>query len=155
MPRMHRLPPGEYWFEDLAPGDCFDTASVVVTAASIDEFARLSGDSFAVHMDDGFARSLGFPARLAHGLLCLSLTDGLKNRAQVQLQAVASLGWNWRFRAPVIANDRIVASIAVKRVFLSKKGQGVVVLSIVVKTQDDTVVQSGTTTLILRKKPAA
>jgi 3-hydroxybutyryl-CoA dehydratase len=51
------LTPGEYYFEDLREGDCYQTGRLVVTDAHIVAFAGLSGDFFDIHMDDEFARS--------------------------------------------------------------------------------------------------
>jgi len=147
-----QLPPGEYWFEDVQEGDSFETGRLVVTEAHIVAFAGLSGDFFDVHMDDDFAREQGFPARTAHGLLGLALTDGLKNRTSVRLMAVASLGWNWRFRAPIIAGDRIGARIRVAGKRLSSKGQGIVTLALDVTKQNGTTVQDGETILVLRQR---
>ena len=70
------LPTGDYWFEDLEPGDWFETGHIVVTEAHIVAFAGLSGDFFDIHMDDEFARAQGFPGRIAHGLLVLVLPMG-------------------------------------------------------------------------------
>ena len=151
-PTDRQLPPGEYWFEDLADGDAFETGRLVVTEAHIVAFAGLSGDFFDVHMDDDFAREQGFPARIAHGLLGLALTDGLKNRTSVRLMAVTSLGWNWRFRAPIIAGDRIGAQIRVAGKRLSSKGQGIVTLALDVTKQNGTTVQDGETILVLRQR---
>jgi len=147
------LAAGEYWYEDVAPGDYFLTGKVVVTAAQITAFAELSGDFFAVHMDDAFARSQGFPSRIAHGLLVLSLIDGLKNRAAAKLMAVASLGWDWRFKAAVVAGDEIGARIEIGTKRLSSKGQGIVTLALRATKADGQVVQEGATTLILRHRP--
>ena len=147
-----QLPPGEYWFEDLLEGDHFETGRLVITEAHIVAFAGLSGDFFDVHMDDDFAREQGFPARIAHGLLGLALTDGLKNRTSVRLMAVASLGWNWRFRAPIIAGDRIGARIRIAGKRLSSKGQGIVTLALDVTKQDGSTVQDGETILVLRQR---
>lgn len=147
-----QLPPGEYWYEDLEEGDSFETGRLVVTEAHIVAFAGISGDFFDVHMDDDFAREQGFPARIAHGLLGLALTDGLKNRTSVRLMAVASLGWNWRFRAPIIAGDRIGARIRVAGKRLSSRGQGIVTLALDVTKQDGTTVQDGETLLVLRQR---
>jgi acyl dehydratase len=149
---VRQLSPGEYWFEDLLEGDHFETGRLVVTEAHIVAFAGLSGDFFDVHMDDDFAREQGFPARIAHGLLGLALTDGLKNRTSVRLMAVASLGWNWRFRAPIIAGDRIGARIRIAGKRLSSKGQGIVTLALDVTKQDGTTVQDGETILVLRQR---
>jgi acyl dehydratase len=150
-----QLQPGAYFFEDLKPGDWFETGHLVVTEAHIVAFAGLSGDFFDVHMDDEFAREQGFPGRIAHGLLGLALTDGLKNRASVRVMAIASLGWNWKFTGPIVAGDRIGVKIAVKETRLSSKGQGIVTLHLEVTQQEGHVVQQGETTLLVRLRPAA
>ncbi len=152
--KLKQLPPGDYWFEDLKPGDWFETGHLVVTEAHIVGFAGLSGDFFDIHMDDEFAREQGFKGRIAHGLLGLALTDGLKNRASVRVMAIASLGWNWRFTAPIFAGDRIGVRVTVKEARLSSKGQGIVTLHLEVSQQDAQVVQEGETTLLTRLKPA-
>ncbi len=149
------LPAGDYWYEDLAPGDHFDTGTVVINGSQITAFAELSGDFFDVHMDDEFAREQGFPSRIAHGLLVLALVDGLKNRSPVRLMAVASLGWDWRFKAAVVPGDHIGAHLRVAAKRLSSKGQGLVTLAIRATKQDGQTVQEGETTLILRHRPAA
>jgi len=84
-----------------------------VTAAVIEAFAEMTGDRFEIHMSDEAALRHGFPARVAHGLLVLSLVDGLKNDAIARFRAVASLGWTWRFSAPVLAGDTIKAEVKV------------------------------------------
>ncbi len=150
-----RLPAGSYWFEDLQAGDWFETGRMTVTEAHIVAFAGLSGDFFDVHMDDEFAREQGFPGRIAHGLLGLALTDGLKNRAEARMMAIASLGWNWRFVTPIVAGDRIGARIRVTETRLSRKGQGIVTLHLEVTQQEGRVVQQGETTLMVRKRPEA
>ncbi|MBQ0820691.1 acyl dehydratase [Microvirga sp. HBU67558] len=146
------LAPGEYWFEDLREGDRYETGRIVVTDAHIVGFAGLSGDFFDVHMDDEFARAQGFPARLAHGLLGLALVDGLKNRSSVRLMAIASLGWNWRFRAPILAGDRIGAKVRVAGTRLSRKEQAILTLAFEVTKQDGTIVQDGDTSLLMRRR---
>lgn len=111
------LPAGTYGFSDIQIGDRIVTPRREVAASDIDVFAELTGDRFVIHMDDAAARSYGFPARVAHGLLVLSLIDGLKNQADAQCDAVASLGWTWSFQAPVFIGDVIhaVLTIAEKR----------------------------------------
>lgn len=146
------LSPGEYFYEDLILGDRFETGGIVVTDAHIVGFAGLSGDFFDIHMDDEFAREQGFPARLAHGLLGLALTDGLKNRSSARIMAIASLGWNWRFRGPIIAGDRIRATIRVAGLRLSSRGQHIATLALEVTKQDGSVVQDGETILLVRSK---
>lgn len=150
---QQRLQPGKYFYEDLSVGSFFQTGRIVVTETHIVNFAGISGDFFDVHMDDEFARAQGFPARIAHGLLGLSLVDGLKNRADVQLQAVASLGWkNWEFKAPIVMGDSITAKITVETTKLTSKGdRGVVELRFDVTNQDDALVQTGCNVLLMQR----
>jgi len=128
-----------------------------VTEAHIVAFAGISGDFFDVHMDDEFAREQGFPGRIAHGLLGLCLIDGLKNRAEVQLQAVASLGWKeWSFKAPIVAGDNIGATIFVDDMRLTSSGErGIVQLKFDVRKGDGITVQSGCNVLLMRRSERA
>jgi 3-hydroxybutyryl-CoA dehydratase len=149
-----RLQSGKCYFEDLQVGYYFQTGRIVVTETHIVNFAGISGDFFDVHMDDEFARAQGFPARIAHGLLGLSLVDGLKNRADVKLQAVASLGWkSWNFTAPIVMGDSITARISVETTKLTSKGdRGVVELRFDVTNQDDVLVQTGCNVLLMQRE---
>lgn len=149
-----RLPTGACFYEDLFVGAFFETGRIVVTETHIVNFAGITGDFFDVHMDDEFAREQGFPSRIAHGLLGLCLIDGLKNRADVKLQAVASLAWkDWAFKAPIIAGDSIRATITVASIRLTSKGdRGIVELKFDVINQKGDLVQTGTNALLMRKR---
>jgi 3-hydroxybutyryl-CoA dehydratase len=146
--------PGCNWFEDIAVGDRFATGGIVVTESLIQAFAGLSGDFFDLHVDDEFARTLGFPGRVAHGILGLALTDGLKNRAEHRFRAVASLGWNWRFTGPILVGDRIRAEIEVTARRETKRAdRGIVTLAFEVKNQRGETVQQGTNDLMVLRRP--
>ncbi|MGN6534320.1 MAG: MaoC family dehydratase, partial [Mesorhizobium sp.] len=97
----------ELSYEDVEAGDWFETSGCVVSVEMIDAFAALTGDRFEIHMDEAAARCHGFTGRVAHGLLVLSLVDGLKNQAEARFRAIASLGWDFRFERPVLAGDTI------------------------------------------------
>jgi len=146
---------GFYQHEHVAVGDHWRTGGLKVTEAHVVNFAGLAGDFFDLHMDDEAAEALGFPERVAHGLLVLSLVDGLKNRADVKLAAVASLGWDWSFKAPVFIGDRIEARLRIAETRPTKKpDRGVAVLAFEVTKQDGTVVQQGANALMLRRGEA-
>ncbi|MEZ5670793.1 MAG: MaoC/PaaZ C-terminal domain-containing protein [Alphaproteobacteria bacterium] len=149
------LGPGTYYFEELAVGDHWATGALTLTDAHIVGFAGLSGDFFDLHMDDAFARDLGFPARVAHGLLGLSLLDGLKNRSDVRIPAIASLGWNWDFKAPLCAGDRIEGRVRIGELkATSKPERAFVRLDMRLVANGDTVAQDGFTRLLIRRRPA-
>lgn len=138
-------------YEDLGVGDYFYTGMIDITETHIVNFAGISGDFFDVHMDREFALSRGFPGKIAHGLLILSLVDGLKNRAPIQLNAIASLGWEkWEFKGPVCAGDSIKCkiTIAAKR-RTSRVDRGIVKLDFEVYNHESVLVQSGTNNLLI------
>lgn len=144
------LTPGSYGFGDLQVADTIETAKAEITLDMIDRFADLTGDRFAIHMSDEAAQSLGFPRRVAHGLLVLSVIDGLKNQCPVQLRAVASLGWEWTFRAPVLAMDTVQSRLVVEFKRQSRDpARGIVTFNIEVRNQDDRIVQQGRNTLMV------
>lgn len=139
------------YYEDAPVGMVIDTEGITVTETHIVQFAGLSGDFFALHMDDEFARSLGFPRRVAHGLLGLILLDGLKNRASHRFASVASLNWNWSFRKPIFAGDRIQGRITIadKRT-TSKPERGILTLQLALTNGANEVVQDGTNLLMVQ-----
>lgn len=144
------LPAGRYRFADLQAGDWIETDKIVVSEALIDRFADLTADRFAIHMSDTAAKELGFPRRVAHGLLVLSLVDGLKNQAPAELAAIASLGWEWRFRKPVLAGDEISATLTVVSKRLTRDpSRGIVVLDVDVRSGAGELVQSGRNQLMM------
>lgn len=139
-----KIDPALLRFEQVEPGLAFETGGITVTDAHIVAFAGLTGDFFDIHMDDDYARQLGYPGRVAHGLLGLSLTDGLKNRAPVRFAAIVSLNWRWTFAGPILAGDRIAAVITVlgKRA-TRNPGRGIVTLGFELRNQKGEVVQKG------------
>ena len=138
-------------YEDLSVGDYFYTGNIDITETHIVNFAGISGDFFDVHMDREFALSKGFSGKIAHGLLVLSLVDGLKNRAPTQLNAIASLGWeNWEFKAPVCAGDSINCKITIAAKRKTSRGdRGIVKLFFEVFNNQCILVQTGINNLLI------
>jgi len=144
------------FYEDTPVGLSFETGGVVVTESHIVQFAGLSGDFFDLHMDDDYARALGFPRRVAHGLLGLILVDGLKNRASERFAAVASLSWQWSFRKPLFAGDRLSACVTVTDKRLTKRGdRGILTLAFEVRNGKGDIVQDGTNLLMVSTRGVA
>ncbi len=143
------LSAGTYGYHDLQIGDVMKTGSAEITADLITAFAELTGDKYALHLDDEIAQKLGYKARVAHGLLVLSVVDGLKFQSSARPEGLASLGWNWRFEQPVFAGDVIHAELTVvgKRVTASA-ARGIISFQFDVFNQDGLRVQQGTNELI-------
>ena len=146
------LPPGTHGFDEVSVGDWIVTGSAKVTEGAIDTFADLTGDRFEIHMDNAAAQAKGFPQRVAHGLLVLSLIDGLKNQTPAQFDAIASLGWTWRFSRPVLVDDTVSARLEVtgKRETRDHR-RGVLTLEVVARNQDGAIIQQGENQLMVSR----
>jgi acyl dehydratase len=139
-----RIAPDLLRYEQIEPGLAFETGGITVTEGHITGFAGLTGDFYDIHMDDDYARELGYPGRVAHGLLGLALTDGLKNRASIRFAAIVSLNWRWSFTGPILVGDRIAARIAVLSKRMTKNpARGIVTLGFDLVNQKGEVVQKG------------
>ena len=55
-----KLTEGRYNFDEISVGDHLETGSAEVTAELIRQYAALSGDKYALHLDDKAANDLGF-----------------------------------------------------------------------------------------------
>ena len=106
------MPQTTFRFEDLAVGDDVLSVSRVVTSDDVKRYADASGDQNPLHQDEDFARSVGFPGIIAHGMftmghLARSLTDWLGDPSRLKRLSV-------QFRAPVFMGETIVAEGRVK-----------------------------------------
>ena len=82
----------------------------------------------------------------------LSLVDGLNNAAHAQFDAIASLGWDWRFAKPVFIGDRLGATITVKdKRATSNPTRGILKLDFEVKNAEGVVVQAGSNRLMVHR----
>lgn len=150
---MTVLAAGTYFYEDIEVGDVIETGALAITTVHIDRFADLTGDRFEIHMSEAGAAKHGFPKRVAHGLLILSLVDGLKNQAQAQFAAVASLGWDWKFAAPVLPGDVIKARMTVTAKRETRRAdRGIFTIAFDVVNQQEKTVQSGVNTLMVQRR---
>ena len=74
-------------------------------------YADASGDHFAIHLDDEFARSVGLPGRIVHGLCTMAFTGravleaaGVADPHEIRRLAV-------RFSAPLFPGDTLTTSV--------------------------------------------
>lgn len=138
------------YYEDLTIGASWETPAITITESQIGMFAGLTGDFADLHVDEQFARDMGFDGRVAHGILGLGLIDGLKNRSGVRLAVVAALNWNWRFSAPLYIGDRLRARLVIEDKRMTRRGdRGILTLGITGLKQDGTVVQQGQNQLMV------
>src|SRR4051794_25201066 len=68
-------------FDDLTPGDEWESPARTVTEADVVAFAGLSGDYNPIHVDHEAARAGAFGRPIAHGLFGLAIVSGLGSAA--------------------------------------------------------------------------
>ena len=56
-----------------AAGDVLPSRTVTITRERITAYAEASGDRNPIHLDDDFAKSVGLPGVIAHGMLSMGL----------------------------------------------------------------------------------
>lgn len=94
-------------FEDVRVGDAIPSQSTVVRREDVKAYAVASGDQNPLHQDDAFARSVGFPGIIAHGMFTMAhvtraVTDWLGDPGSLKRMKV-------QFRAVVFMDETLVA----------------------------------------------
>jgi acyl dehydratase len=87
------------------------TVSYPIAEDQTVRYANASGDHFAIHLDDDFARAVGLPGRIVHGLCTMALTgravleaSGIDDPHALRRLAV-------RFSAPLFPGDTLTTSV--------------------------------------------
>jgi acyl dehydratase len=147
------------WFEDFRIGEERLSPGRTITEGDVMTFAGVTGDYSQVHTDEEFCKKTEFGTRIAHGLLGLSIAQGLSWRTNyTQGTGVATLAWDkWTFRRPIHFGDTVRARwrpIA-KRESKSKPGMGIVTEYVELVNQHGEVVQHGEHVTMIRKRPHA
>ena len=95
-------------FADVAVGDVLPDLRRTVTRDDVRAYADVSGDRNPLHLDDAFARSVGFDGVIAHGMF----TMGHMSSAVVSWagDATAVTAISAHFRASVPMGVELVAS---------------------------------------------
>jgi acyl dehydratase len=147
--------PAARYYEDVTLGDECVTPAVTVTDAHILGYAGVSGDHSPLHVDEEYARTTRYGTRVAHGLLGLAITDGLKTQADYRFQPGISLGWSWDFVGPLRIGDTVHVRFRVaSRRTTTKPGWGIVVLAAELVDQRGEVLQRGEHKLMIPRRPA-
>ena len=143
------------YFEDIQLGEEYVSPGRTVTEADIVIFAGLSGDYNVLHTDAEHMKSSLFGERIAHGLLGLSIQQGLLDRvipgpAWGPLAAV-----KWKFKGPIKIGDtiRVEARVTAKKDG-EQPGWGVITVERRVVNQRGEVVQEGETDHAVGRRPA-
>ena len=140
------------YFDDFCVGQKFVSKSRTLTEADIVNFAGLSWDHNQLHTDAEYAGKTQYGKRIAHGLLGVVAHAGLTYQL-TEDSILALLELSWKFKLPIYIGDTIHVEQTVRELRESSTGgRGILTFEKEVKNQSSEVVQTGTTTILLKKR---
>jgi acyl dehydratase len=86
--------------------------SLILSQERINAYAEASGDHNPIHLDPDFARAVGLPSTIAHGLLTMGAAAAPVEQWSAEVAYVSRV--SCRFSAPVPSGDRISGQPQVK-----------------------------------------
>ncbi len=81
-----------------------------ITDEDVQNFAKATGDTNPVHLDDAYAAETRFGRRIAHGMLTGSLISAVLGN-DLPGRGTIYLGQEFRFKAPVFIGDTVTATV--------------------------------------------
>jgi acyl dehydratase len=97
------MAPGRPSFDKVQVGDVVAPLSVNVTRADLVRYAGASGDFNPIHWNERFAREVGLPDVIAHGMLTMALGARLVTTWAGDPAALVDYGV--RFTRPIVVPD--------------------------------------------------
>jgi 3-hydroxybutyryl-CoA dehydratase len=91
-----------------------------VRAADVEAFAKLTGDTNPVHLDEAYAATTRFGRRIAHGMLAVSYLSALLGTT-FPGPGTIYLSQSVSFLAPVYLGDTLTATVTVSK-YRAEKG---------------------------------
>ena len=143
------------YFEDIPVGEEYASPGRTVTEADVVIFAGLSGDYNVLHTDAEHMKASQFGERIVHGLLGLSIQQGLLDRVVTAHVTGSLAAVKWKFKGPIKIGDTIHVEgrVTAKRDG-EQAGWGVVTVARRVVNQRGEVVQEGETDHLVGRRPA-
>lgn len=149
--------PRGMYYEDFEVGMELFSPRRTITQTDIVNFACITGDFNAPHVDHEFCKKQPYGEPIAHGPLVWSMAGGLGYASGITDGTVlAMLGVDeWRVHLPVKHGDTIhVMSRVAWKKETSKPIQGIVSFDREIRNQRDEVVQSAKATNMYLRRPA-
>jgi 3-hydroxybutyryl-CoA dehydratase len=138
-------------FEELNPGDEWESPARTVTESDVVAFAGLSGDFNPIHVDHHAARSNAFGRPVAHGLLGMAIASGLASHSpRVDTMAFLAIE-EWKFLQPIAFGDTVRVITRIESVQPRARGRrALITWRRQLVNQDNIIVQEGTTRTLVR-----
>lgn len=155
---MIRLSQSNY-YDDFEVGDAVTSDSRTITEADIVNFAGVSGDFNALHMDAEYAKQTPQGHRIAHGAFLFAISTGLFNSLSITTARtqVANLGLDGlNYRRPVAIGDTVHLEIVVRDMRETRDGRrGIVWFEVDMHNQRGELVMEAIWKLMLWKRAQA
>ena len=111
-----------YYLEDLTIG-MTSSYEKTISGEDITTFAAVTGDTNPVHLDEAYAATTMFKARIAHGMLTAGLISAVIGE-QLPGHGTIYMGQNLKFLAPVRPGDTVLAEVTVREIDYAKRRVG-------------------------------
>lgn len=156
---MSPMPPAHrgMFFEEFEAGQKLVTAARTVTETDIVMFAGMTGDFNQIHVDAEYSKTTPFGARVAHGLLGLSLASGLLVQTGMMegtIMAFREIN-EWKFIKPIFIGDTVHVETEVTGTkALPRIGGGSIQLVLDLKNQHGETLMKGSWTALILSRPS-
>lgn len=137
-------------FDRLQPGTRWVSRGRTITETDIVQFAGLTGDWFPLHTDREYAAQTAYGARIAHGLLVLSVAAGLVPLPPESIVALYGMD-RVRFTRPVFIGDTIHVEVRVARKDARGPDRGLLTIVLDVRNQRGETVAMTHSKLLVRR----
>ena len=122
-----------------------------ITVQDVQDFARISGDSQPVHIDNAYASRTRFKTQIAHGVISIGLISAVLGVKMARPEyTLIFLGSNIQFLGPVHLNDTITAECEVVCI---RNDKPIVTLSCKCINQHNNEVSTGEVTIFVDPFP--
>jgi 3-hydroxybutyryl-CoA dehydratase len=105
----------ELYFEDLSEGQTAELTRVA-SAAAVEAFAEITGDTNPVHLDEAYAKTSSFGQRIAHGMLGAAYISAVIG-TRLPGPGAVFLTQSLRFRRPIHLGDTVTARVTVRTLY--------------------------------------
>ena len=130
-------------YSDFAAGQVFYSPTRTICESDVMIFAGLSGDLNELHTSRTYAETTSYGRQVVHGLLVLSMANGLYTRA-VNADTIFLGVETVRFVKPTFIGDTIYLRLTLQNMRLTKNpAKGILTWQYEVFNQDEQIVMEG------------
>lgn len=131
----------------ISKGDQLPALTVPITRGDLVRYAGASGDFNPIHYSESFAREVGLPDVIAHGMLTMALAGRLVTEWTGDPGAIVDYGV--RFTRPVVVPDNEGTELHVSGKVSAVEDDGTVKVNITAKSEGQGVLGGATATVRL------